>query len=246
MQPEFNPFKFNSFPLNGAVQTRALTMEIASGIKHLEAEGRLAQMPPILAFQSVLDVTVSTPAVVHTLFDHLPANGSELVLFDVNRLAVFATAFKQSDRGVLQTLLADAPRRYRVTVITNGNNQTRTVVQKSVAAGSHAIMEQLTALEYPPGVFSLSHIALPFPISDPVYGLAPDQSEFYGIRMGTLELHGERNALEVSLEQLARLGCNPFYPYLEQRVIGMDPERDRLREVARRIALRADLRPKHS
>ena len=42
---------------------------------------KLAQLPPVLAFQSVMDSTVSTRAVVSGLFDQLPANGSELVVF---------------------------------------------------------------------------------------------------------------------------------------------------------------------
>jgi alpha-beta hydrolase superfamily lysophospholipase len=219
VQPEFNPFKYNSFPLNGAIQTRELTEEIGRGLERVEANGRIAQMPPILAFSSVLDTTVSTAAVVHTLFEHLPANGSELVLFDLNRLAVFSTIFKPADRDFLRTLGSHETRAFRQTVITNVSPQSRTQVEKSIAVGSREIVERPTGLEYPPGVFSLSHIAVPFPITDPVYGLMPDESESYGIRLGKLELRGERYALEVPLDQLARLGCNPFYPYLERRVI---------------------------
>ena len=44
-------------------------------------------MPPVLAFQSVVDTTVSTPAVALELLDRLPAGRNELVLFDLNRQA---------------------------------------------------------------------------------------------------------------------------------------------------------------
>jgi alpha-beta hydrolase superfamily lysophospholipase len=224
VQPEFNPFKYNSFPLNGAIQTHALTAEIASSIERLKANGRLNRIPPILAFQSVLDATVRTTAVVRTLFDELPANGSELVVFDVNRLAGFSLAFKPEDRDFLRTLFTGEPRAYRLDIVTNASPNTREAVQKSVAPGTREIGEVPIGLEYPPGVYSLSHIAVPFPVNDPLYGLAPDESEFYGIRLGTLALHGERNALRVSLEQLARIGSNPFYPYLEQRALDwLDP-----------------------
>ncbi|MBK8309321.1 MAG: alpha/beta fold hydrolase [Gammaproteobacteria bacterium] len=219
VQPEFNPFKFNSFPLNGAVQTRALTEEISRGIGRLEGNGGLARMPPILAFQSLLDSTVSTRAVVRTLFAHLPANGSELVLFDFNRNAVFATAFKRSDREFLRTLFDDDPRAYRLQVITNNSEHGSATVRKSIAARSREIVEHGMDVGYPRSVYSLSHIALPFPVSDPVYGLEPDYTESFGVRLGTLVLHGEHNALAVPLEQLTRLGSNPFYPYLEQRVL---------------------------
>ena len=52
--------------------------------------GRLKQLPPMLAFQSLVDPTVSTSAVVHALFDQLDGNGSQLVMFDINRLSGLA------------------------------------------------------------------------------------------------------------------------------------------------------------
>jgi alpha-beta hydrolase superfamily lysophospholipase len=219
VQPEFNPFKYNSFPLNGAIQTHALTTGIAGSIRQLKASGELDRIPPILAFQSVLDATVSTTAVVRTLFDELPANGSELVLFDLNRQTRFSVAFKPADRDFLRTLFTGEPRAYRLDVITNASPDTRAAVQKSVAPGARDIVEESIGLDWPPGVYSLSHIAVPFPVSDPLYGLVPDESEFYGVRLGTLDLRGERNALRVSHEQLTRIGSNPFYPYLEQRAL---------------------------
>jgi hypothetical protein len=52
------------------------------------AERGLEGLPPVLTFQSVIDFTVSTPAIVRRLYASLPDNGgSELVLFDVNRRA---------------------------------------------------------------------------------------------------------------------------------------------------------------
>jgi alpha-beta hydrolase superfamily lysophospholipase len=219
VQLEFNPFKYTSFPLNGAIQTHALTTGIADSIQRLKTSGQLDRIPPILAFQSVLDATVSTTAVVKTLFDELPANGSELVLFDLNRQTRFSVALKPADRDFLQTLFTEAPRAYRLDVITNANPDTRAAVQKSVAPGARDVIDEAIGLDWPPGVYSLSHIAVPFPISDPLYGLVPDESEFYGLRLGTLDLRGERNALRVSHEQLSRIASNPFYPYLEQRVL---------------------------
>ncbi len=72
-RPEFNPFKYNSFPVNGARQSARL----AGTLQGRLARADLSSLPPILAFQSVLDATVSTPAVVDALFARLPANGSE-------------------------------------------------------------------------------------------------------------------------------------------------------------------------
>ena len=86
--PEFNPFKYNSFPVNGARQSYRLTVALRR--THCRAPSATAvshSLPPMLTFQSVVDFTVSTPAVISGLYDHLPANGSELVLFDLNRAA---------------------------------------------------------------------------------------------------------------------------------------------------------------
>ena len=85
--PEFNPFKYNSFPVNGARQSHRLTVALQDRLARAARDGQLQRMPPILTFQSVVDFTVSTRAVIASLYALLPANGSELVLFDINRAA---------------------------------------------------------------------------------------------------------------------------------------------------------------
>ena len=55
----------------------------------LARDDRLGGLPPILTFQSVIDFTVSTRAIITALYAQLPANGSELVLFDLNRTIKF-------------------------------------------------------------------------------------------------------------------------------------------------------------
>jgi hypothetical protein len=52
-----------------------------------------------------------------------------------------------------------------------------------------------------------------------LHGLTPRSDEDFGVRLGTLALRGERQTLLVPMEQLARLGCNPFFPYLRQRLL---------------------------
>jgi hypothetical protein len=73
-------------------------------------------------------------------------------------------------------------------------------------------------LAYPLDVFSLSHVALPFPPGDALYGQTPDGTEDYGINLGALAGRGERGALIVSLDALLRVSSNPFYPYLRGRI----------------------------
>ncbi len=218
VQPEFNPFKYNSFPVNAAVQSYLLTTLVKAEVLELKARGRLSRLPPILGFQSVLDNTVSTADVVHSLYGELPANGSELVLFDINRASMIAPMLTQSATDVTSTLGSSKPLDYRLTLISNLRPDTLAVGEHTLAAGSLLAVDRPIGLAFPQSVYSLSHVALPFPIDDSLYGLEPELTPDYGIRIGTIALHGERGALVIAADQLLRLNCNPFYPYLEQRI----------------------------
>ena len=59
---------------------------------------------------------------------------------------------------------------------------------------------------------------LPFPIDDEVYGSHPRTSAFDVVRLGTLSPRGERAVLTVPIDTLMRVSCNPFYPYLAERL----------------------------
>ncbi len=216
--PEFNPFKYNSFPVNAARQSFLLSDALQRQITRLAGEGRLAEVPPVLTFQSVIDFTVSTRAVVEALYQNLPANGSELVLFDLNRSPVFRPVLRSSADVELRELLPATPRRYRTTVVGNADPETRGIAERVVEAGADAERSRPLALEFPPGVFSLSHIALPFPIDDGLYGLDPDPAEDFGIRLGSIGLRGEQGALILGLDSLMRMSSNPFFPYQAARI----------------------------
>jgi alpha-beta hydrolase superfamily lysophospholipase len=216
--PEFNPFKYNSFPVNGARQSWRLTQALQESIRRLAGTGRLADLPPILTFQSVIDFTVSTRAIIASLYVHLPANGSELVLFDVNRDAKLGLLLRSASDAVLTRLLPAPPRAFRTTIVSNASVGSSEVVARVLEAGADTEQEQPLDLTFPPGVFSLSHVALPFPLSDGLYGLEPDPTEDYGVRLGTIAARGERGALIVSLDSLLRMSSNPFFPYLLGRI----------------------------
>ena len=216
--PEFNPFKYNSFPVNGARQSWRLTQALQEQITRQTRNGELAGLPPILTFQSVIDFTVSTRAVITALYAHLPANGSELVLFDVNRDAKLGTLLRSASDAVLARLLPAPPRRFRTTIVTNATVGSSAVVARVIEAGADAEQESPLGLTYPPGVFSLSHVALPFPLSDGLYGLEPDPADDFGVRLGTVAPRGERGALIVSLDSLLRMSSNPFFPFLLGRI----------------------------
>ena len=216
--PEFNPFKYNSFPINGARQSYRLTAALQTQMSRYEREGRLAGLPPILTFQSVVDFTVSTSAVLSSLYAHLPSNGSELVLFDVNRNVKFGPLIRPAADAALSGLVPPGVRNYRLVVVTNAGEGTDAAVERVVEAGETTERTRPLGLVYPKGVFSLSHVALPFPLTDSLYGLTPDLSENFGANLGALAPRGERGTLIISLDVLLRMSSNPFFSYMAERI----------------------------
>jgi alpha-beta hydrolase superfamily lysophospholipase len=217
--PEYNPFKFNSFPTHAAVQTAVLTRVLQGQVDRLAADGRLAKLPPALTFQSLVDATVDAYAVVTRFYAKLPQNGSELVVFDINRLAGLDAFMRPSERELLDRLMQRGERAFRLTVMTNLNRESLNLVVRSGEPGSSDVTETPTDLEWPSDTFSLSHIALPFSPNDPVYGRSPDESLGKIIRLGLLSPRGERAVLVVPVDVLMRMSSNPFYSYLEERTL---------------------------
>jgi alpha-beta hydrolase superfamily lysophospholipase len=216
--PEFNPFKYNSFPINGARQSSLLTRALQPRIARYASEGKLAELPPILTFQSVVDFTVSTRAIITSLYQQLPDNGSELVLFDLNRNIKFGPLMRASANTMLNRILPDAPRSFRTTIITNIHPDTSEVMERVTEAGATTEQTRELGLSYPLGVFSLSHVALPFPLNDSLYGMFPDPVEEYGVSLGAVAPRGERGTLIVSLDSLIRMSSTPFFPYMLERI----------------------------
>ncbi|WP_237060611.1 alpha/beta hydrolase [Microbulbifer sediminum] len=213
---EYEPFKYGSFAVNGGTITHQITDAIQRRVRRLASGGGLQQMPPILSFSSVVDATVEATAVVGGLFNYLPEGGHELVLFDINRQSDVEHLLTWSPSRMIATL-RDVPRRhYGLTVVTNAGPGTPTVVARRWEAGLGVSHDKELALSWPAGVYSLSHVALPFPPADYIYGGAPP-GPGPGIQLGNLALRGERGALAISASAQLRLRWNPFYDWLEER-----------------------------
>jgi alpha-beta hydrolase superfamily lysophospholipase len=133
--PEFNPFKYNSFPVNGARQSSLLTRALQPRIARYARQERLDELPPIITFQSVVDFTVSTRAIVTSLYAQLPDNGSELVLFDINRNTKFGPLIRPGTETALERLLPPTPRPFKATVIANADPDSGDVVERVIDAG---------------------------------------------------------------------------------------------------------------
>ena len=73
-------------------------------------------------------------------------------------------------------------------------------------------------LSWPQDMFSLSHVALPFPPDDGLYGGASTAREAGGLSLGRVTPRGEKDVLIVPLDSLMRVSWNPFFAYLAARV----------------------------
>ena len=194
-------------------------------ILRLGKAGRLKDLPPVLTFQSVVDATVSTTAVVHAMFDQLEANGSELVLFDINRLSGMEPFIYPATAAVLSRLTDRSPRRYGRALVTNTDRESIQVVERSIRADQTEIVTRPLGLAWEPEMFSLSHIALPFPLDDEVYGRSPRPSSLDLVRWGH-SVRGVTRGADRSVETLMRVSSNPFFPYLAERLTAWtDPRR---------------------
>jgi alpha-beta hydrolase superfamily lysophospholipase len=58
--PEYNPFKYNSFPANAGLQTWRLTTTLQKQIERAARAGLASRVPPVLTLHSLVDATVST------------------------------------------------------------------------------------------------------------------------------------------------------------------------------------------
>ena len=223
--PEFNPFKYNSFPVNAAVQSFQLTQAVQGQARRLSRAGRLQGMTPVLAFQSLMDFTVSTQALVDDFFALLPANGSELVIFDRNRGTRLGFLLRPAFDPAVERIITAAPRNWSLTILTNRDATSTEMVARITPAGATAEEVVPVDLHYPRDVYSLSHVALPFPETDSLYGLRPEPKAEFGVSLGATAIRGETGVLVMALDSLVRISWNPFYSYMSGRIIEALPPR---------------------
>ena len=222
---EFDPYKYNSFSFHAAGETYRLTRELTRRVERLARQGPLQDFPPVLAFISTVDATVKAEAVADALLEHLAPDSHELVLFDVNRLAA-VQALLVHDPGPLTRRLQSLPQRpYALSIVTNASDDSRAVVELRAPAGSSQVARRELGLEWPRTVFSLSHVALPFPPDDPLYGYQAEPATGH-VQLGSIEVRGENGVLTVPTWALTRQRSNPFHAYLLERIDGFLADAD--------------------
>lgn len=219
VRPEFDPFKYGSFATNAAEQVHALTRNVVADIR-ARPDDQLAQVPPILVVKSAVDATTSTTAVVDSLLIHLAPDRHKYLVFDINRRAANASILIQDPGPVTNRLLEDAELPFTVTIVANRDPQSIELVARTKPPMSQDITGEVSLDQsWPRGSLSLSHIALPFPPDDPLYGAErPENSN--SIFLGNIPIHGESTMLRISPAWVIRARNNPFYDYMLTRIEG--------------------------
>lgn len=217
VEVEFDPFKYNSFAVNAGAQAYRMTELVQEQLGALAASGRLGEVPPVLAFQSEADATVTASAVKRELFDRLNSADAELVLFDVNR--VFETEGLVEKSTDFDMALAGPQHRYMVSIVTNRSGRDLAAVVRQRLPMSDAVTTQDTGMSWPRDVYSLAHIALPFPPDDPLYGDGSHGND-NNLNLGRTILRGEKGRLQIPDSAMTRQHWNPFYAYMENRILG--------------------------
>jgi alpha-beta hydrolase superfamily lysophospholipase len=216
--PEFDPFKYNSFAVNAGDQVHRLTRTLARDVEARSEDGPITPFPRTLVFLSTVDATVSADAVIDNLLEHLAAGEHELVLFDVNRSEVKSSLLVHDPGPLTDRLLADSELPFHLTLLKNASPNSAEVVVLRKTPFFEQVRREEPGLRWPVGVISLSHVALPFAVDDPLYGARPPDSED-ALHLGHIAFQGERGLLKIPADWLLRLRHNPFYAYLEDRAV---------------------------
>lgn len=216
--PEYDPYKYNSFPVNAAKQIHRLTQAVRGALDAEEQRGRLGEMPRVIAFQSIVDSTITAREVVRGLLARLPPKGHELVVLDINRNENLEGWIAPGPLEDFERLRAAVNLPFRLTLIANRARDTRAVAAYTRPAGERDVVVESLPYQWPVGVFSVGHVSLPFPVDDPVYGLMPAAAAQPKFNLGALAPKGESGALVVSLGTFARLRSNPFWGVIRAKV----------------------------
>jgi len=143
IDPEYDPFKYSSWPFNAGYQIYELTKENWKLVRSIsKRNGDMDRIPPMIAFQSCTDATV-LPEKVYELFDRIAPAGSRLYLFGVNRR--------------YQSILSDDVLEWSMGMLPG--ERVRGMAEMIPDDG-----------RWPDSVYAISHMSVPVSPDDAVYG----------------------------------------------------------------------------
>lgn len=213
--PEFDPFKYSSFAVNAGDQVYRICNEVQRQFDKYEKDPKtLEKFPPVLSFSSVVDSTVTVPSLVNDLYKRLPNGDHTLVLFDINHQFSTNHLIKPGLSRAIDDLRKNSlGENYTFELISDINSS-----DDSMMKITNGKINETLSMQWPKGLYSLSHLAMPISPDDPLYG-NENAPKSPGIQLGYLAIYGETGVLQTSSASLLRQRWNPFHDYMKQRVL---------------------------
>jgi len=214
IEPEYDPFKYNSFAVNAGDQVYRVCQKIQKQFDRYYAQKKRKSFPPVLTFQSIIDNTVSVSDTVNLLYKRLPEGNHTLILFDINNNFSKNLLVKQNiSRNIDELKTHSIAPNYTLDLISDMNTS-----NNHIALIRNGNPIETLPYSWPKLQFSLSHVAMPIADGDPLYGKL-DNSKSPGVQLGHLAMYGESSVLQISPSALLRQRWNPFYDYTEKRML---------------------------
>lgn len=215
--PEYDPYKYNSFAVNAGDQMYRLTQVINEKLLQLNNANQNKIFPRTIAFMSAIDATVSTHAVVSHLFNKIDNPENELVIYDINRNESYTPFVKKDPIEDYSHILDYGNLKFNLTLYSDQSTNTDTMMAHKWLRSNEESTLEPTDMVWPRHVYSLSHVALPFPPNDSFYGPTPESSN--GLKIGQLETKGEKGLLNIAASDMLRLRYNPFYASMQKKIV---------------------------
>ncbi|WP_394205654.1 alpha/beta hydrolase [Shewanella waksmanii] len=225
IQTEYDPFKYMSFAVNAGDVVYQLAQRNRQMLMSM-SQDKLVQLPPTLTFQSLVDDTVSTGAVLNDFYQWLPQTvAHEYVMFDINRTQINMGLIPNDPLLPYRGLLDSESFAVDFTLVQNKPQPSLTTLLgikpqdevESVRFGPKGKVVTPLGLYWPDSVYSLSHVALPIPEADSLYGPSAEMDN-PRVHIGAADSRGERGLLSVPANEILRQKWNPFYPYMIERI----------------------------
>lgn len=212
--PEYDPAKYNSFTKNAGRQIYLLTVENKDLVQKIANANRQNELPPMIAFQSLVDATV-IPGDLIKMYQEIGTAKDELFVFDINHEY---KDFMQKDVLSIDPRNIDFEQTNKPQLHMLINNMKFDSIAGPSACGVYkrGINDELIDVYpahhtiWPDEFFAMSHVAVP---------ISPDNVN-YGARsiLGSMAVHGERNVLVISSDDLMRIRYNPFFELMEMEI----------------------------
>ena len=212
--PEYDPAKYNSFTKNAGRQIYLLTLENKDLVQIIANTNQQNELPPIIAFQSLVDDTV-IPKDLIDMYQKIGTSKDELFVYDINRayLDFIQQGALQIDPRTIDFKQTNKPRLH---MLINDVNFDSILGPNACAVYERGTDEELidqypdNHMSWPEEFFAISHVSIP---------ISPDNVD-YGASsiLGKMSVHGERNVLLIPSDDLMRIRYNPFFDLMEMEI----------------------------